>query len=85
MDKSEIAYQTNKNWEQISRDPACGQMIDIKDAKGYSLFKNNKYYFCSATCKKIFDNKPSAYADKGEGYIDFNNPNYFPESDFIIF
>ncbi len=85
MDKSEIADQSNNNREQISRDPACGQMINIKDANGSSLFMNNKYYFCSADCKKVFDNRPSAYADKGEGFIDTNNPNYFSESDFIIF
>lgn len=29
MDKSEIVDQSNKDWEQTSRDPVCGQMINI--------------------------------------------------------
>jgi Cu+-exporting ATPase len=85
MEKSEIADQSNRDWEQTSRDPVCGQMINIKDAKGSCLFMNNKYHFCSESCNDVFNNMPSAYADIGEGYIDPNNPNELSRSDFIIF
>ncbi len=85
MDKSEITDQSNKDWEQTSRDPVCGQIINIKDAKGSSLFMNNKYHFCSAACNNVFNNMPSTYADKAEGYFDPNNPNELSKSDFIIF
>ncbi len=85
MDKSKIVGQSNKDWEQTSRDPVCGQMINIKDAKGSSIFMNNKYHFCSESCNNVFNNMPSAYADKGEGYYNSNGPNELSSSDFIIF
>ena len=75
MGKLEIADQSNNSWEQTSRDPVCGQMINIKDAKGSTLFMNNEYHFCSESCNNVFNNMPSAYADKGEEYFDPNNPN----------
>lgn len=68
-------------WE---RDPVCGESININDAKGMSIYKNEKYYFCCVTCKKVFDNNPAAYADKEEGYFDPNNPNDFLDGRFRI-
>ncbi len=66
MNNTDLVNQSDKKWEQMGRDPVCGQMIDIKEAKGSSIFRDYKYSFCCATCKKVFDNMPSVYADKGE-------------------
>ncbi len=68
-------------WE---RDPVCGERINKNDAKGISIYKNEKYFFCCVTCKKVFDNNPSAYADKEEGFYDPNNPNDFVDGRFGI-
>jgi YHS domain-containing protein len=62
---------TNKiiEWE---RDPVCGEMIKIQDANAMSVYKGIKYYFCCPICKREFDKNPLAYADKDEGFYDFN-------------
>src|SRR3972149_3820011 len=84
MNNSHLAKMSNQKKMEMERDPVCGQMIKIKDAKGSSLFKNNKYFFCCITCKKVFDNNPSVYADKEEGYYDPNNPNDIIDGTFRI-
>ncbi|MFZ0456064.1 MAG: YHS domain-containing protein [Ignavibacteriaceae bacterium] len=53
----------------------CGERINIKEAKGISLYKNSRYYFCCKICKKVFDANPSIYADKEEGAYDPKNPD----------
>lgn len=62
---------------KFERDPVCGEMIIPAKAKGLSIYKNSRYYFCCPTCKKVFDNNPSAYSDKEEGYYEPDNPNDF--------
>lgn len=62
---------------EFERDPVCGDMIMPEKAKGISIYKNSRYYFCCPVCKKNFDNNPSAYADKEEGYYEPDNPNDF--------
>lgn len=90
MDKYIDNIPQNKKGEKNSakveweRDPVCGERININDAKGMSIYKNEKYYFCCVTCKKVFDNNPAAYADKEEGYFDPNNPNDFLDWRFRI-
>ena len=58
-----MALYKKDKWE---RDPVCDAMIKIKEAKAMSIYKDTRYYFCCPTCKKVFDNNPSAYADKEE-------------------
>ena len=69
---------------KFERDPVCRELIRFEEAKGISIFKNSKYYFCCPTCKKVFDNNPSAYADKEEGHYDPNNPNDYVDVRFRI-
>ncbi len=69
---------------EFERDPVCGEVISSEEAKGISVYKNAKYYFCCRTCKKVFDNNPSAYADKEEGHYDPGNPNDFLDGRFRI-
>lgn len=84
LNNSHILKMSNQKTMEMERDPVCGQMITIKDARGISIFKDNKYYFCCVTCKKVFDNMPSAYADKEEGCYDPNNPNDIIDGRFRI-
>lgn len=72
-DKSIV--KSDKSATDWERDPVCGERINIKEAKGITLYKNASYYFCCKICKKLFDTDPSAYADKEEGYFDPSNPN----------
>ncbi|MHB1687410.1 MAG: YHS domain-containing protein [Ignavibacteriaceae bacterium] len=66
------------------RDLVCGELINVHEAAGISIYKNSTYYFCCQTCKKVFDKNPSAYADKEERYYDPDNPNDFHNGIFRI-
>ena len=46
---------------EFERDPVCGEMIKQHEAKGISIFKNSKYYFCCPKCKEIFDKNPEIF------------------------
>jgi len=50
----------------MERDPVCGQVIKLTEMKDSSVYKSSRYYFCCPICKKMFDEKPGAYADKEE-------------------
>ena len=43
-------------------DPVCGMKIDSASAAGESQHDGQTYYFCSADCKRQFDNDPALYA-----------------------
>lgn len=45
----------------IARDPVCGMEVDPESSAGESLYKNEKYYFCSISCKEKFDQNPERY------------------------
>ncbi|MDG7001938.1 MAG: YHS domain-containing protein [Nitrososphaerota archaeon] len=42
-------------------DPICKMKVDEKSAKFTSEHGGNKFYFCSAGCKKKFDSDPHKY------------------------
>ena len=48
----------------MAQDPVCGMEVDEKSADQTSLYKGTTYYFCSAGCKKAFDENPEKYAKK---------------------
>lgn len=43
-------------------DPVCGMTIDSASAAGESRYDGQTHYFCSAECKRRFDNEPARYA-----------------------
>ncbi|MDQ3673432.1 MAG: YHS domain-containing protein [Gemmatimonadota bacterium] len=43
-------------------DPVCGMKVDVAGAAGSSSHGGQKFYFCSAGCKKTFDQDPARYA-----------------------
>jgi YHS domain-containing protein len=48
----------------MAKDPVCGMRVDEKGAADKSEYKGKTYYFCSAGCKKQFEDKPQNYAEK---------------------
>jgi YHS domain-containing protein len=48
----------------MAKDPVCGMQVDEKTAAGKSTYQGKTYYFCSAGCKKAFDEDPAKYAGK---------------------
>jgi Ala-tRNA(Pro) deacylase len=43
-------------------DPVCGARIQEESAAGWSQLREDRYYFCSQSCKMEFDDNPYAYA-----------------------
>lgn len=46
------------------KDPVCGMTIDPSRAAGNSEYQGQTYHFCSAGCKRSFDQNPAQYAGK---------------------
>ncbi len=54
----------------LSKDPVCGMDVDESRARAagrMSEHRGKTYYFCMDECKKMFDNDPAHYAEKGTG------------------
>lgn len=45
-----------------ARDPVCGMVVDVADAKYRSEYRDQVFYFCCAGCKETFDRHPEKYA-----------------------
>jgi YHS domain-containing protein len=43
-------------------DPICKMEVDENRAKYGSKYKNKNFYFCSAGCKKKFDEDPEKHS-----------------------
>jgi YHS domain-containing protein len=48
----------------MEKDVICGMQVDPKKAAGSSEYQGKTYYFCSAGCKRKFDQNPEQYAHK---------------------
>jgi len=48
----------------MARDLVCGMQVDDRNAAGQSEYKGRTYYFCSRSCKTVFDQSPERYAEK---------------------
>ncbi len=42
-------------------DPVCGMEVDPQQAAGTSDYQGTTYYFCSAGCKRQFEQDPERY------------------------
>lgn len=49
----------------MAKDPVCGMEVDAKNPAGKSDYKGKTYYFCGPHCKRVFDEDPEKYAEKG--------------------
>lgn len=55
----------SENDPNIAKDPVCGMLVDKRTAK-FTISKVanedvGPYYFCSATCKTVFEEDPHKY------------------------
>jgi YHS domain-containing protein len=46
---------------KIHTDPVCGTKVDELAAVGQSEYLGRRYYFCSESCKRKFDQRPEDY------------------------
>lgn len=46
-------------------DPVCGMVVDVSKAKYKVVYKGRIYYFCSAHCKRAFEENPEYYIKHG--------------------
>ena len=49
----------------MTQDPVCGMTVDETTAEFKSEYQGETYYFCSADCKKMFDESPDIYTEGG--------------------
>ena len=45
-------------------DPVCEMEIEDDEAAGNAIYKGEKYFFCSESCKGKFTANPAAFLDK---------------------
>ena len=48
--------------KQEAKDPICGMMVDLGEAKYKSDFRGSWFYFCCPRCKQTFDQQPERYS-----------------------
>jgi Cu+-exporting ATPase len=48
----------------MEKDVVCGMQVDPKQAAGQSEYQGKTYYFCSAECKRKFDQDPKQFVPK---------------------
>jgi len=46
----------------MTKDPVCGMQVDENKAQHKTQYGGKQYNFCSADCKKKFEEKPEQYA-----------------------
>jgi len=51
----------------MAKDLVCGMDVNEREAAGTSTYRDKTYYFCSAACKKKFDEHPEVYIKSDEG------------------
>lgn len=44
------------------KDPVCGMRLNEKDIQATAGYQGKTYNFCSAACKKKFEQSPQRYA-----------------------
>ena len=49
----------------MATDPVCYAEVDEDTASHVTTYKGQKYYFCTASCRKKFEEKPEKYAKLG--------------------
>ena len=46
----------------MTKDPVCGMQVDEKNSQFKTQYGGQQYNFCSADCKKKFEQQPEQYA-----------------------
>ena len=50
--------------QDVVIDPVCGMDVKVSEAKYSSKYDGKAYYFCSKSCQKAFEKRPSEYIGK---------------------
>lgn len=45
----------------MTKDLVCGMSVDEQETRFHSDYNNQMYYFCSAECKRKFDDHPDQF------------------------
>lgn len=45
------------------KDPVCGKVFDVREATVAERYRGRYLYFCSMSCKAVFDLGPSLYVE----------------------
>jgi YHS domain-containing protein len=54
--------RTLTTWEAVMvRDPVCGMPVDDRKPAATASHDGKTYYFCSASCKTVFERTPGKY------------------------
>lgn len=56
-----ILHQPNRAEVTAEVDPVCGMNVPPLQAAGQSQYREHTYYFCSAGCKRRFEEQPDRY------------------------
>ena len=49
------------SYDRMALDLVCKQEINSEDTRFFTEYGNNQYFFCSADCKRAFDDHPDHY------------------------
>jgi len=52
----------------MTNDLVCGKRIDEKTAQARTNYQGREYHFCSADCKRQFDEHPERYAPQQQSH-----------------
>lgn len=50
---------------EVATDPVCYAEVDEETAKHVVTYKGQEYYFCTASCRKRFEERPDKYTKLG--------------------
>ncbi len=56
-----MADSNKTNTTATHVDPVCGMQVQEDESAGTSNYDGETYYFCSAECKREFDEDPEDY------------------------
>ena len=45
----------------MAKDPVCGMILDEEKAAGRATYSGKTYYYCSTSCKVMFEKAPAMY------------------------
>ncbi len=49
------------------KDPVCGMEFDSSQAEAQTIYKGQHYFFCSADCRRTFEQSPKEFLKGASG------------------
>jgi Cu+-exporting ATPase len=53
---------------EVATDPVCYAEVDEETAKHVASYKGQKYCFCTASCRRRFEEKPEKFTKLGPSF-----------------